>query len=44
VFAAVPDGAWGRIGLRSNGSRFTVATLGQYFVHDVVHHLADVNG
>ncbi len=44
VFAAVPDDAWGRVGLRSNGSRFTVATLGQYFVHDVIHHLVDVNG
>ncbi|MDV3221041.1 DinB family protein [Intrasporangium sp.] len=31
-------------GLRSNGSRFTVESLGRYFVHDVVHHLWDVRG
>ncbi|MDO8106260.1 DinB family protein [Isoptericola sp. b441] len=44
VFAAVPADAWQRVGLRSNGSHFTVETLGQYFVHDVVHHLHDVDG
>jgi len=44
VFAAVPDGAWDRVGRRSNGSVFTVDTLGRYMVHDVVHHLADVRG
>ena len=42
AFATVPDDAWDRVGLRSNGSRFTVATLAQYFVHDLVHHLHDV--
>ncbi len=31
-----------RRGLRSNGSEFTVRTLGQYFLHDLVHHLHDV--
>jgi hypothetical protein len=41
-FEAVPDDAWDRPGLRSNGSRFTVLTLGRYFLHDVVHHLHDV--
>ncbi|PJI93729.1 DinB family protein [Luteimicrobium subarcticum] len=41
-FAAVSDDQLDRPGLRSNGSRFTVLTLGQYFVHDVVHHLHDV--
>ena len=35
---------WGRKGLRSNGSEFTVLTFAQYFLHDVVHHLHDVNG
>jgi len=44
VFAAVPEGAWGRTGLRSDGSEFTVHTLGQYFLHDLAHHLADVDG
>ncbi|MBP8920538.1 MAG: DinB family protein [Micropruina sp.] len=44
LFAAVPDDAWQRRGLRSNGSEFTVATLATYFLHDLEHHLADVNG
>ena len=44
AFAAVPDDAWGRPGLRSNGSAFTVDSLLRYFVHDVVHHLHDVRG
>jgi hypothetical protein len=39
--AVVPD-QWERPGRRSNGSVFTVRTLGQYFLHDVVHHLHDV--
>jgi hypothetical protein len=34
----------GRTGRRSNGSVFTVASLSQYFLHDVVHHLWDVTG
>lgn len=41
-FAAVRPGQWARTGRRSNGSTFTVETLGQYFLHDVVHHLHDV--
>ena len=42
VFAAVPDDGWERTGLRSDGSEFTVHTLGQYFRHDLAHHLVDV--
>jgi hypothetical protein len=42
AYAAVPDDAWERSGLRSNGSRFSVLTLGQYGLHDLVHHLWDV--
>ncbi len=41
-FDAVPEDAWERTGRRSNGSVFTVATLAQYFWHDVEHHLHDV--
>lgn len=41
-FAAVPDTAWQRRGLRSNGSEFTVETLGIYLVHDLDHHVHDV--
>jgi hypothetical protein len=41
-FDAVADDQWGRTGHRSDGAVFTVETLGQYFVHDWVHHLHDV--
>jgi hypothetical protein len=43
-FEAVGPGDWQRTGRRSNGSRFTIETLGQYFLHDVIHHLHDVHG
>ncbi len=33
-----------RRGRRSNGSEFTVASLSQYLLHDVIHHLWDVTG
>lgn len=33
-----------RPGRRSNGSVFTVDTLGRYYLHDLVHHLHDVQG
>ncbi|MFV0459039.1 MAG: DinB family protein [Actinomycetales bacterium] len=39
---SVGDGQWDRTGRRSNGSVFTVATLTQYFAHDLVHHGWDV--
>jgi hypothetical protein len=46
MFAAavedVTDSDWERTGIRSDGSRFTVLTLGQYGFHDVAHHLHDV--
>jgi hypothetical protein len=35
---------WQWQALRSNGSQFTARTLAQYFLHDVQHHLWDVNG
>lgn len=41
-FQSVGPQQWERPGRRSNGSVFTVTTLGQYFLHDVVHHLHDV--
>ncbi len=44
--AAAYDGAagddWARPGTRSNGSVFTLDSLGRYHLHDVVHHLWDV--
>ena len=42
-FARVPDDAWSRRGIRSNGSHFTLLTLGQYMLHDLAHHLVDVD-
>jgi hypothetical protein len=44
AFAAVPTVSLSRTGLRSDGSRFTVETLGRYLLHDPVHHLHDVRG
>ncbi|HLS64258.1 MAG TPA: DinB family protein [Ruania sp.] len=40
---AVPPESAGRRGLRSDGAPFTVTTLLQYLVHDLVHHLWDVS-
>ncbi len=42
TYDAMPDGAWGRRGFRSNGSQFTIDSLARYHLHDVVHHLWDV--
>ena len=42
AFEAVPGEAISRTGRRSDGAIFTVETLGQYLVHDPVHHLWDV--
>ena len=44
AFRGVPGDAWGRTGMRSDGARFTVETLGLYLLHDPLHHLWDVNG
>jgi len=41
-YAGVAGDQWQRRGTRSNGSVFTVDTLGRYHLHDVVHHLVDV--
>jgi len=41
---ALPSGTqWEWPALRSNGSAFTARTLSLYFVHDIHHHLWDVN-
>lgn len=42
LYASVDDVAKDRRGLRSNGSVFSVESLGSYHLHDVVHHLHDV--
>jgi hypothetical protein len=41
AFDAVPEDAWDRTGTRSDGARFTTATLGRYLLHDPVHHVWD---
>lgn len=41
-YESVPPDAWGRRGLRGNGSEFTVESLGRYHLHDIVHHAWDV--
>ena len=41
-YASVSGDRWDRSGRRSDGARFTVASLGRYHLHDVVHHLYDV--
>jgi hypothetical protein len=42
AFADTDGDHWDRRGIRSNGSEFTVLTLGQYMLHDLAHHLVDV--
>lgn len=44
ILAGVSGDDWGRTGRRGDGYLFTVASLCQYIVHDVEHHLHDVNG
>jgi hypothetical protein len=41
-YASVSGDGWERPGHRSDGARFTVASLGRYHLHDVEHHLYDV--
>lgn len=43
AFAAVADGQWPRVGRRSDGSVFTVESLGRYFLHDLYHHVHDLD-
>ena len=42
TYDGVAGDAWQRTGTRSDGSRFTVESLGRYHLHDVVHHVWDV--
>lgn len=41
-YESVPAGAWSRRGLRSNGSAFTIDSIGRYHLHDLLHHGWDV--
>ncbi len=42
AYGRVTDAQWARRGMRSDGSSFTVESLGRYMVHDPVHHVWDV--
>lgn len=42
-FDAVHGDEWQRTGFRSDGAAFTIDTFARYFIHDIVHHLVDVN-
>lgn len=44
AYTRVRDDDWNRTGLRSNGSGFTVESLGRYLLHDLFHHVWDVSG
>jgi hypothetical protein len=42
AYDAVLPPQWDRKGFRSNGSIFTVESLGRYMAHDLVHHVWDI--
>jgi hypothetical protein len=42
-YAGISGAEWQRRGTRSDGSHFTVESLGRYHLHDVVHHVHDVS-
>lgn len=44
ILARVSGPEWQRTGRRGDGYVFTIASLSQYIVHDVEHHLHDVAG
>jgi DinB family protein len=41
-FAGIRPDEWHRPGRRSNGSVFTIDTIGRYLLHDLAHHAWDV--
>jgi hypothetical protein len=43
TYAAVAPDQWHRQGTRSDGSVFTVDSLGRYVLHDLAHHLVDID-
>ncbi|MHA6693646.1 DinB family protein [Homoserinimonas sp. A520] len=42
AFDAVPADAWNRTAERSDGATFTLDSFARYYLHDIVHHLWDV--
>lgn len=41
-FDKLSDDGWAKTGARSDGVQFTVETLGRYLLHDIFHHIHDV--
>ncbi|MEY2420700.1 MAG: hypothetical protein QOI95_767 [Acidimicrobiaceae bacterium] len=41
-FDSVPDDAWSRKGVRSDGAHFTLGSFATYLLHDPTHHIWDV--
>ena len=41
-FDSVFGDQWSRVGIRGDGTVFTITTLAKYLMHDPVHHLWDV--
>ena len=44
VLGRVAGDDWERTGLRGDGRPFTITELCRYLLHDVEHHLHDVDG
>ena len=43
TFGEVKGDQWQRTGRRSDGAEFTVDSFARYFMHDLVHHVHDVD-
>lgn len=44
IYGRVGEADWERVGLRGDGVEMTVAGLSRYLLHDLEHHLVDVDG
>jgi hypothetical protein len=42
LYDTVDGDQWSRPGTRSDGALFDVESFGRYFLHDLVHHIVDV--
>ncbi len=42
IYDRLRDDEWNRTGQRSDGATFTVESIGRYLLHDVEHHVVDV--
>ena len=44
VYATVGESDWEKAGLRGDGKKMSIAELSRYLLHDLEHHLVDVDG